>query len=238
LIHLILNALVVISWVIFLKIVGLERNILGQGNIMTQLLRMMNQKKIRKVLMGKRKEYYLFSSLSSSISMGPKIWLVDSGASKHMTWYKEILSYIETKSFAEQVKLRDEKCYKIEGVGSISFKLESRARVHVDEVLYVPRLKKNILSVATLEYKGYWVILKDRKALLWDKGSHVSIAKPIGTCSGGLYVVSGQSVQALAHDATSSNKLWHRRLGHLHYKDLLDLQNMVCGMQSISLIKN
>jgi hypothetical protein len=93
LIHLRLNALVVISWVILLKIVGLERNILGKGNIMPQLLRMMNQKEIRKVLLmrKKRKEYYLVSPLSSSVSMGQKTWLVDSGASKNMTGYKEIL---------------------------------------------------------------------------------------------------------------------------------------------------
>jgi hypothetical protein len=97
----------------------------------------------------------LVSSLSSSVSMGPKTWLVDNGASKHMTGYKEILSYFETKHFVEQVKLGDEKCYKIEGVGSISFRLESRARLHVDEVLYVPGLKKNILSVENLEDKGY-----------------------------------------------------------------------------------
>jgi hypothetical protein len=82
-----------------------------------------------------RKEYYLVSALSSSVSMGLKTWLVDSGASKHMTTYKEILSYFETKYFAEQVELGDEKCYMIEGVGSISFRLESGARFHVDEVL-------------------------------------------------------------------------------------------------------
>jgi hypothetical protein len=42
----------------------------------------------------------------------------------------------------------------------------------------------------------------------------------------------------LAHDATSSSELWHRRLGHIHYKSLPDLHNMVCGMPSISLSKN
>jgi hypothetical protein len=43
----------------------------------------------------------------------------------------------------------------------------------------------------------------------------------------------------LAHDATSSRpELWHIRLGHIHYKSLPDLQNMVCGMPSISLSKN
>jgi hypothetical protein len=49
-----------------------------------------------------------------------------------MTGFKEILSDFETKSFAEHVDLGDDKCYKIEGVGSISFSLESGARLHVD----------------------------------------------------------------------------------------------------------
>jgi hypothetical protein len=137
-----------------------------------------------------RKQYYLVSTLYSSICTGPKNWLVESGASKNMIGYKEILSDLETKYFAEHVELGDKKNYKIEGVGSISFILESRDRIHVDEVLYVHRLKKNLLSVATLEGKGYWVIFKDRKALLWDKGSHLSTTEPIGTRSGGLYVVS------------------------------------------------
>jgi hypothetical protein len=94
-----------------------------------------------------------------------------------------------------------------DGVGSISFRLESGAMLHVDEVLYVLGLRKDLLSVATLEDKGYWVIFKDRKALLWTKGSHLSTTKPIGTCRGGLYVVTGQSIHALAHDATNSNEL-------------------------------
>jgi hypothetical protein len=121
-----------------------------------------------------RKEYYLVSTLSSSVFMGPKTWLVDNGASKHITGYKEILSDFETKYFAEHVELGDDKCYKIEGAGSIFFKLEFGPRLHVDEVLYVVGLKKNLLSVATLEDKGYWVIFKDMKALLWAKGSDLS----------------------------------------------------------------
>jgi hypothetical protein len=121
-----------------------------------------------------RKEYYLVSALSSTVIIELKNRLVDSGASKHMTGYKEILSDFKKKFFAEQVELGDEKCYKIERVGSISFKLESGAMLHVDEVLYVPGLRKNLLSVPTLEDKVYWVIFKDTKALLWGKGSHLS----------------------------------------------------------------
>jgi hypothetical protein len=51
LIHLRLNSLVLITWVILINIVGLKRNIRGKENIMPQLLRMMNPKEIRKVLL-------------------------------------------------------------------------------------------------------------------------------------------------------------------------------------------
>jgi DNA mismatch repair ATPase MutL len=102
-----------------------------------------------------RKEYYLVSALSSTVITGPKTWLVDSGASKNMTGYKKILLDFKTKSFVEQVELGDDKCYKLEGVGTISFRLKSGARLHVDEVLYVPGLRKNLLSVATLEDKEF-----------------------------------------------------------------------------------
>jgi hypothetical protein len=50
LIHLRLNALVAISWIIFLKIVGIGIKIQGKVNSMPQLLRMMNPKENRKFL--------------------------------------------------------------------------------------------------------------------------------------------------------------------------------------------
>jgi hypothetical protein len=83
-----------------------------------------------------------------------------------MIGFKEILSDFKKKYFAEKVELGDDKCYKIEGVGSISFRLEYGEMLHVDEVLYVLGLMNNLLSVATLEDKGYWVIFKDMNALL------------------------------------------------------------------------
>jgi hypothetical protein len=84
-----------------------------------------------------------------------------------MIGYKEILSDFERKYFAEHVDIGDGNCYNLKGVGSVSFRLESGARLHVDEVFYVPGLNKNLLSVENLEDKGYWVIFKDKKELLW-----------------------------------------------------------------------
>jgi hypothetical protein len=91
LIHLRLNALVAISLVILLETAGLGRKIQGKGNIMPQLLRMMNPKENRKVLLMRekiKKNITWLSALSSSVFTGLKTWLVDSGASNHMTGYK------------------------------------------------------------------------------------------------------------------------------------------------------
>jgi hypothetical protein len=196
LIHLRLNALVAISWVILLDCWYRKKNP-RKGKHHASTIEDDEFKRNYKSPSNERenrKEYYLVSTLSSTVITGPKTWLVDSGASKRMTRYKEILSNFKKKSFAEQVEVGDGKCYKIEGIGSISFILKSGAIPHVYKVLYVPRLRKNLLSIATLEDKKYWVVFKGRKTPLWAKGSHFSTAKPIGTRRGGLYVMTGQSV--------------------------------------------
>jgi hypothetical protein len=55
LIHLKLNVLIAISWVTLLETAGIRRKVPGKGNIMPQLLRMMNPKEIRKALLMKEK---------------------------------------------------------------------------------------------------------------------------------------------------------------------------------------
>ena len=56
----------------------------------------------------------------------------------------------------------------------------------------------------------------------------------IGTRESGLYKITSQVVQALAHEMINPCELWHRRLGHLNYNTLPGLQNMVTGMLMFS----
>ena len=102
-----------------------------------------------------KREYYLVSAISCSITDSATSWLVDSGASRHMTGNREALTSYRKKKFTTQVELGDDSTYKIEGVGSTSLQLDSGTVLHIDDVLYVPGLKKNLLSVANLEDKGY-----------------------------------------------------------------------------------
>ena len=149
-------------------------------------------------------------------------WLVDSGASTHMTGYREVLSNFRKKSCSTQVELGDEVRYEVNGFGSISFQLDSDSTLHL-EVLYVPGLKKNLISVSVLLNKGYSVVFTEKKTLLWQRGIPLKQTKTIGVQEGGLYKVPRQLARALAHNQVNPSELWHRRLSHLHYKALLDL---------------
>ena len=64
------------------------------------------------------------------------------------------------------VELRDNSTYFIQGVGSTSFQLSLGDTLHMEDILYVPGLKKNLLYVYVLEDKGFCVIFMDYQAYL------------------------------------------------------------------------
>ena len=92
---------------------------------------------------------------------------MESGASKHMTGFKQNLVNYRDKKFNVKVELGDDGTYAIKRFGSASFQLQSGNVFHIEEIIYVPILKKNHISVEVLESKGYSVAFSKGKALMW-----------------------------------------------------------------------
>ena len=69
---------------------------------------------------------------------GSDTWLIDSGASKHMTSYKDSFSELVQKDSPHKVKLYDDYQYPIKGVGEASYKLDFGKPMKMKDVLYVP----------------------------------------------------------------------------------------------------
>ena len=70
-------------------------------------------------------EYVLISALTSTISHGSNDFLMDSGASKHMTRYKESSVNMSEHESPHKVKLGDDYQYPIEGSEEASYNLDS-----------------------------------------------------------------------------------------------------------------
>ena len=104
------------------------------------------------------------------------------------------------------------------------------------EVLFVPGLKKNLLSISALDAKGMWVEFIDSQVIMWPRGKTIDDAVVIGEQEGGLYKLKGHLEQAWIHDIVEPNELWHRRLAHVHYKALPIASKAVEGLPEFQAI--
>ena len=97
------------------------------------------------------------------------VWYVDNGASFHMTGDKELFSDLEEKDLQVHIEMGDDGRYSVTSIGTISFERESGKPFILKDVMHVPGLKKNLISVAMLEDKGYDVVFSEGKAFLHHK---------------------------------------------------------------------
>jgi hypothetical protein len=68
--------------------------------------------------------------------------LIDSGASKHMTGQRGILSCITENNFPYKVTVGDDCQYPIKGIGESNYKLNSGTPMKMKDALYVSGLQR------------------------------------------------------------------------------------------------
>jgi hypothetical protein len=92
------------------------------------------------------------------VQPGDGTWLVDSEASCHMPEAQELFeSFTETDSDM-YVELGRGTRHAMQGSGTIRFQSESRDVLRVTNVLWVPKLRRSVLSVSEIEKRGYHVL--------------------------------------------------------------------------------
>jgi hypothetical protein len=92
--------------------------------------------------------------------------------------------------------------------------------VHLSNVLYVPGLEKNLVSISFLEDKVNIIAFVDGEVLSWHKDSNIENARVIKSREVNLYRLLEQNEEALVHDEVNPNELWHRRYTHINYQEL------------------
>ena len=125
-------------------------------------------------------EFFFISSLSSMVPTSNDVWLIGSGASRHMTGYREHLTDLVEKESHLHVVLGDDARYIVKGVGSTSLQLDSGTPLHLSNVLFVPGMRRNLFSISSLEKKGYKVAFSNGKVLAWNKDFSMDSAQVIG----------------------------------------------------------
>eukprot|EP00253_Pinus_taeda_P030511 PITA_30511 len=142
-------------------------------------------------------DFSLVACLVSSV-MG-SVWFLDSGASFHMIGDRYLFSDLDEKDLGVHIEMGDDGRYSATGIGTISFERESGKPFILKEVMHVPGLKKNLISVAMLEDKGYDVVFSKGKAFLRSKTTRET--QKIGVRVKNLYQLHVDACSAMAYKA-------------------------------------
>lgn len=132
-----------------------------------------------------------------------------------------------------KIILVDNSTHPVKCFGYIKFHLDSRESIFLHDVMYVPRLKKNLVSISTLEDKGMSVSFIKGKVLTWPIGSFTRDAFTMGSIFEGLYRVTNISLLKLAHDTNHISEIWHQILTHLHYNSLPKMKKLVSEIPDV-----
>ncbi|XP_066323684.1 uncharacterized protein [Miscanthus floridulus] len=101
-------------------------------------------------------EHKLFVQLGEKGASGSTRWILDTGATNHMTGQRDAFSELDT-SVHGTVRFGDGSVIAIEGHGTILFKCKNGAHQVLAGVDYIPRLTARIISVGQLDEDGYKV---------------------------------------------------------------------------------
>ena len=165
-------------------------------------------------------------------------WLCDSACSFHMCFRKEwFFNFTELDDGV--VYLADNQPCKIAGIGSINLKNHDGLTRVLTDVRYIPKLEKNLISLGTLESKGFTIIMQN--GILKVVSGALVVMK--GIRRNNLYLYQGSTAVGTAAAVSEANKvaemsrLWHMRLGHAREKSLqtLAMQGLLKGAKTLKL---
>ena len=103
-----------------------------------------------------------------------------------MTGARKFFSELAKRVFDIEIVLGDDCTVRVVGVGTMTFDRESLFPLKVMDVLYVPGMKKNLISVSAME-KGFDANFSGGQVLMHPRGASITSAKVIGVLSGKLY---------------------------------------------------
>ena len=114
-----------------------------------------------------------------------------------MTGAQEMFSELSQEGIDVEVVLGDDTFVRAVGRETITFQRESMSPMTLRDVLFVPGMKKNLISVSMIEDKGLGVYFLDVHVCVFPKTTGPSASYTIGVRCGKLYKLLFQPQHAL-----------------------------------------
>jgi len=153
-----------------------------------------------------------FSTKSSS-----ECWLIDSGCTNHMTYDRTLFKDLQSTKIIK-VRIENGDYISAKGKGTISITTNSGTK-SISDVLYVPEIDQNLLSVGQLIEKGFKVTFEDHCCLIYDAAGQKILQVKMKGKSFSFFPTAEEDTAYSTN--TSITETWHKRLGHCHLQRML-----------------
>ncbi|KAI5318138.1 hypothetical protein L3X38_037846 [Prunus dulcis] len=177
----------------------------------------------------------LFYANCSTTEIKANEWYIDSGCRNHMTGNLELLADVRT-NVAGRVQMPTGALVSVAGIGSLSIDT-AKGRKYIREVMYLPGLKENLLSVGQMDEHGYCLVFGEGMCRVFDSPSMDYLITKVEMKSNRCYPVSVLAEKQLLMKTSflQSPWIWHKRLGHLNFGGLKQLRDkeMVHGLPQL-----
>jgi hypothetical protein len=110
----------------------------------------------------------------TSVETAPRIWYIDNGASSHMTRVREHLTDLRDTEVRMEIALENDSLVKVVDIGIFIFQRDSMPPISFMDVLYVPGLRKNLISISTLQDRDLEVSFRGTEVFIHPKGSSLT----------------------------------------------------------------
>lgn len=175
---------------------------------------------------------YLIMASQALDSYELNTWLIDSGCINHMTKYLSIFTSID-RSVQPKVMLGNGDVVQAKGKGTIAISTKNGTKI-IANVLYIPELDQNLLSVAQMLRNGYSVSFKEIFCFITDiRGVEIAKLKMNGNS---FYLKLDLVEGHVFSGKIDESVVWHKRYGHFNLKSLKFMQeaDMVEDMPEIT----
>ncbi|KAI3731774.1 hypothetical protein L1987_62963 [Smallanthus sonchifolius] len=175
--------------------------------------------------------YVSFISESFYVQDDMLAWWVDSGATSHVCKDLKWFDSFEPVEDGSVLRMGNVATEPIEGIGKVKLVFTSGKQLLLDNVLYVPGIRKNLLSGIMLNNYGFKQVIESDKFILPRHGTFVGFGY---LCNGmfklNINVPFDVESVCMASSSISNvdqvSKLWHARLGHVNYFRMKEMSKM------------
>ena len=157
------------------------------------------------------------------------VWVIDSGASQHISAQQErFINYVPISPITIQIGDGSQ----IHAIGKGDMVIRANAiDITLREVLHVPSIGSNLLSVARIVDQGHHVLFAPSGCQIRSKEG----VRVHGVREGNVYLLKTQQGALMAltnRDAAATEEVWHRRLAHRNFRAAAQdaLQKAVSGL--------